>query len=169
MKFRRGFVANSSSASYYVTLDGEHEVINYLLIEACEWTLWHHDLENSLTHNILRLKKNINDIEAQKETYLVETIDVLKERLKKDEEALEFIRNPHRFNHPNYGEQLISICLRTYGIKRTDMYNGTIKLEAATIMHNNYSEGMPRILQEVVLCCSFNEYPIKATCEKKSD
>jgi hypothetical protein len=168
MKFRRGFVANSSSASYYVVLSGELSVIDDMLIAACEWALWDGDLQESLTQNIQRISRSIANIESGTERFLIDTIDSLKEQLKKNKDALTFITSAV-YTSENYHSTMLDICLEAYGVKRTNVYNGDVKLEAFTVMHNDYTQGMPRILQEAILSCTFGEFPIKFSCKKEND
>jgi hypothetical protein len=124
MKIRNGFVSNSSSASYILTLSGKKDHIEALLNESCEWLLWNDNYRLRTEEDISRTKHSLKKMEEGGDSFLFESKESLRLRLEKLTKRLEFITS----RDLKY-EELASYAFETFGIKRTDMYNGDVKLE----------------------------------------
>jgi len=166
MKIRYGFVSNSSSASYIITLSGDMKDINQLIVESIQFVGWNNELEERLNEDVTRLKKSITRLEQGKESFLDRPIEEQKSRLAQAIADLETITtNRDKTELVDYA----NLVLRNYDINRIDMYNGDVKLSASTSMHNCYTEGLPRIMHEIVLQQVFEKPNVKIMCEIDRD
>lgn len=156
MKTRLGFVSNSSSASYYVTLVGSGNDIIEDLAEAV-WTVTFDDkLTERVEEDIKRTEWSIQRIEQGKTSWLNGTQKDLEERLERSRGYLEFLRNRDNVHLDEYKEKMVALVMDTFGITKT-VTDGTVKLEYFTSMHNSFTEGMPEVMQELVLMGAFNK------------
>lgn len=168
MKIRRGFVSNSSSASYILTLSGSREDINQVIKEATDWLSWDDKMEKDINDLIKRTEDSLRRLEQGSDKFLFDTENLLRERLTRFKKWQTIFKED--YDQDKFTEVALEYCY----IKRTDMYNGDTKLEANTVMHNNFTEGMPRILQEIVLQTSFPDedgkrHKVTTKCEIERD
>jgi len=162
MKVRAGFVSNSSSASYYVTLRGSPKEVLDTIAENCNWPYLQtnivlEQLKNRLESNQKRLDKIANDTD----TYLIyskaeieKNIEYLKEQIVK---VNEIIKQRDAGLSYDYGKEEIAKIAFELNYIKFEEEDDQVVLESTTIMHNNYVEGMPEFLQDIVLYYSFEQ------------
>lgn len=159
MKIRAGFVSNSSSASYYVTLKGsKDEVLSEIFDNCCYPHIFYENLEVKVKDKLEGLQSRLNDLETKKERFLLGNIPKLKKKIKDVEqtktrlkELKEEVRQGMIGKHRS---ELTEIALELNYID-LKYCQDKILLESKTIMHNSYCEGMPDMLKDIVLYYSF--------------
>lgn len=168
MKERAGFVSNSSSASYYVTLKGSREEILSEIEQNCSWPHISVDqIRRKLRDRLKGLKIRLDDIETKKERFLIEdAIPIFKERISNSEAMLKELEDISRSMRErpvirNFQLELTEMALDLNHIGYTAFEN-EIHLQSRTVMHNSYCEGMPDMLKDIVLYYSF-ENPERIT------
>lgn len=154
MKIRLGFVSNSSSASYYIRLIGSKENRNKAIFNAIDYLDWDGELKERIKDNIKYTKASIARLEQKTDKFLFETKEELEDRLEDLEKDLRYLEQDRNYERKDYVERLIEISLRWYGIG-IKVYENETRLESFTTMHNNYTEGTPRIFQELILKNAF--------------
>jgi hypothetical protein len=159
MKKRTGFVSNSSSASYIIKLRGSLNEVLSDIANNCDWpytTL--EKIKKELNERIVSLEKRLEELETKKEKYLMfNTVPELKNRIYKeryDLNRIEKIEKEREGDWQSGQEEVTQIALRLNYIKIEEK-NEYVELEAATVMHNSYVEGMPDFLKDIVLYYSF--------------
>lgn len=162
MKIRQGFVSNSSSASYYVTLKGDSKELLELIGNECDWPFLNIEyIVDTINERIKSIKDSLQYIEVNTESWLVQSKDSLEQDLaeleakKKTMLEIQKIRSKKETWNVRQSE-IINMGLDMEGIKVTSSSTNHIELQANTMMHNNYVEGMPELLKEIVLYFSFN-------------
>jgi len=160
MKKRKGFVSNSSSASYIVEIRDIKESTFFGLLQTAGYA-WDELSLNGIKHFISeRIKEYKQHIEENKgsnkdmlgfyERHLKSLETSQKEVMAVDEDDI---------------EESIKYILKFNGImyKWTD---GDIELGDFTSMHNSYRDGVSPLLQEILLYFMFEtDYKIKCRAE----
>lgn len=166
MKIRVGFVSNSSSASYIITLRGTRKDIEEVINEACATSSWDNNIESVVENNITRLENSLRDLESGRESFLSESIDDIKANLELHKSYKTFLNGNGNINRQ---ELFTRMVLSIFGICRTNLDNGDVQLNYFTAMHNSYTEGMPRVLKEIVLYALFELSKVKINCVIERD
>lgn len=151
MKIRSGFVSNSSSASYIVTLKYEEDMALSIIREAMVLT---DNIKQYYEDLITRYKNNV-DASLDGDSFFAGMNRRCKDLIKELESKVEFI---NRHPHPNAEEQKqITIdYITSLGI--VYKYEGEeLELSYFTSMHNDYLSGMPSLLAEIILVVLFND------------
>jgi hypothetical protein len=156
MKIRSGFVSNSSSASYFITMTGTREARERMILEACSYVTWNDSFRTRLEEDLVTTTNRINEYSKKSEGWFFNSLDMLKKRKEELEKDIEILTSD-TWDH-EHGKNLIRIVLKTYGINRHDTET-TTSLDQFTSMHNNYTEGMSKVMMELVLMHAFGEDP----------
>ncbi len=162
MKIRLGFVSNSSSVSYYITIKGPlNEVLNQIH-ENSHWPwLMPEAIIKLIDKNLKYLNDRLSDIEEKKESFLLidskPDLEKKIENLHKDKAKIEEIKQKRKDDKSwNYGtEDLTKIALKLNYIQIDESKPDETVLSSTTMMHNNYIEGMPDLLKDITLYYSF--------------
>jgi hypothetical protein len=148
MKIRTGFVSNSSSASYTIKLDICREDFIEGILNALQYP-WSSDFED-------RLKKDIEE-SPEKNDPLFSSFYISHKK-----KAQEFMDRLNKCKEE--GSPRVLVMLDYYGIKTEFKRKNRVEVSGWTSMHNNFNEGMPDILKEILLYFMFDK-KIKVQCE----
>ena len=159
MKIRSGFVSNSSSASYSVTIVGvEWESLVNVLLQEYGW-----DLLNAGS-TLRDLRERLTELE-QEDVEMSEGISVILSEM--NEQWMTNLQN-QILSLENAEDQydLVERILNINGVTvfKTD---DQISFTGVSTCHNDYRD-MPLLLQQIVLCISF-ETPCRVICEVSHD
>ena len=151
MIIRKGFVSNSSSASYIITINN---ITKQKLFDICRSDLWY-ELDNLKGMIEEHLKTCVDDVDDN---------GVVREWcLDRIKELNDYIQ---RLNDTVDGDQKIEVYLDYRGISLKEEAASVI-LETFTSMHNSYNEGMGDLLKEMCFLFMF-EYPeYRMTCKRE--
>lgn len=166
MKFRSGFVSNSSSASYIVELGVEYDTLLEKLSDDCYPFTWPSEVEQLFQSRINSLNERIESLEnGEREHFILQSIDKLRETRDELQYQLNFISNRSTDrSDPDRLVRFTEFCLEFFEVKVTAKWSGGVKLEGQTVMHNNFTESIPHMLQEIVLANLFSwKYHMKCT------
>lgn len=153
MKIRKGFVSNSSSASYYVTIKDTRSAVFHELKRECHWPWFDNErLANHIRTYINARERTLLRLEQGQELFLLETKEEVREDIKRAEKELEMID----INSIKISDDHVRIALKYNHIELKELEDRTL-LEHTTIMHNNYVEGMADMLKDIVLYYSFEQ------------
>jgi hypothetical protein len=155
MKIRNGFVSNSSSSSYIVTLKNKtfKEFASNFLAEG---DFYDYDPQSLI-------KKMKLDIEEYKQHDTTKQ-EWYKDWIKQTEETLNKMEKI--YNKKGLCPELLKVIMEKYGIKVTEENNNVV-LDYFTSMHNSYNEGISDLMKEIILFCCFEN--IEATFERIAD
>lgn len=163
MKIRLGFVSNSSSASYTVILNESMDDFINTMHDQCSYPyLWPNVIIENLNRSIQGTQERIDLANTHNGRPFFESIEILETRkasLEETRRSVEEIQNNTQGpggRASNYEEKkrILNLVLTINHITMKD--NGSIiQLDATTIIHNNYMEGMPDFLKEIVLYYTF--------------
>ena len=157
MKIRLGFVSNSSSASYFITLKGKMKDINTLLIDSFSFVTWDDTLITRIEENILRTKTSIKHIEEKTDSFIYESLEELTASLVQLEKDKDYMLTAGYLTE-SYDSTITDIILRTYGVSKTEEHERVV-LSHHTVMHNTYIDGgLSKVLQELVMVSAFENY-----------
>ena len=156
MKIRNGFVSNSSSSSYIVSIHGI-KYKNFITHIYREYN-WNYFNEQKIKEKVIeRLKDNSEykkEINEKKMDFFFSQIEKM---IEKDTELLEKIDS---FSD----EEMVETMLKRISIKVIDKKN-SVELISETTMHNDFNTGMTNLLKEIVLYFMFDtDYKVK--CER---
>lgn len=163
MKLRLGFVSNSSSASYTVIINEDKEDFVDILNAECDYPyLWLDVIIKQLNRSINRTQETIDLANTHTGRPFFESIDMLEARKKSLEESRKSMENLQAISRGperralNYEEKkkILNMAL-TLNYTTMETNGNVIQLKATTTMHNNYMEGMPDFLKEIVLYYTF--------------
>lgn len=148
MKTRKGFVSNSSSASYYVTIKDTRRAVFDELREDCYWPwLDNERLRSHIRDYIDARKRTLSRLEQGQEVFLIQTEEEVKKGIELAEKELEAVDGAATIKA---SDEQIKIALKYNHIKLEEQGEQTL-LTGDTIMHNNYVEGMTDMLKDIVL------------------
>jgi len=141
MKKRQGFVSNSSSASYTLTVNTDEEDFFDALVEHVTWP-YRDSIEN-------KLKEYINHVKSR-----------LKEKnpiLSKDHQLVQMNNYQHSLDKLETADSVerMKIILSFYNIMWSYNKDGNIELSESTSMHNNFEEGVSKLMKEIILAFIF--------------
>jgi len=156
MKIRQGFVSNSSSASYYVTLNQNIDEALNTIQENCWYPYLDEDaLLEILEKYIKDTESRLEDIDKKSERFLIlDTKPELESRLKKYQSMKQTIIDKAS-GKPIEDHAIAKMGLELDYILIKDINGIKTELEAGTSMHNSYDEGMSDFLKDIVLYYSF--------------
>lgn len=174
MKTRLGFVSNSSSASYYITLkEPRKEALSTILTE-CSWPYFQRNtILEQINKNIKSLTERLEYMERVKESWLIESKEYIEQKLKEFEDMklqVEeiFRKKDEEWNSVAKDNDLLDIVLKLNYIKIDHETEHEIELSANTVIHNNYVESMSDLLKDIVLYYTF-EKPSKISLKVVHD
>ena len=146
MKIRKGFVSNSSSSSYIVTIE------NISFEEFCNKLAPEYSWSSLFSLNSARNKLEELAIKPYSEEFKNEILGLLKELEEiNEDDFVEIVKFMLKYGHINYRE----------------LKNG-LELSSFTCMHNDFDSGMSERMKEILLFFMFDtKYTIK--CERESD
>ena len=159
MKLRLGFVSNSSSASYTITINKDIRTFLKTVMIEC----WYPYLTTTHLHNILvyQIDKYTSIIEQRKNNESIAWNSTIYElKLKTYKTYLEFIskfKKEPLFDQTVSEEDklmLVSIALELSNVQVKEESDKTI-ITKETSMHNNFSENLSDFIKEIVLVYSF--------------
>jgi hypothetical protein len=168
MKIRNRLVANSSSATYLISI--ETDKIYELLFEAANYPYyWRNELLRRLEN---KLKENEELYERHKDGKITDLflswnestkirIEELKSRINKVKELPEYIDNENVQEIKNY----TALLFEEHRIFM-DVHPNGATLSGSTVMHNSYAD-MPEILKELITYILFERKDIKMTVERE--
>jgi len=169
MKLRTRLVANSSSATYIVSIETTPDKYLELLYSALEYPYYFKaQLIENLEKRLIDQKKYLKHSESGKIDILVEAYKTNINELESDIAAL--LSMDDTYASPEKKELLAEyteILFRNQGAT-IDVHNDGITIKGHTSMHNSYDD-MPQILKELVIFMNFEMPNIKITCEKEED
>jgi len=184
MKTRLGFVSNSSSASYYVRLKGSRTEALQTITSECSWPYFQKDaIVATIDEKIKSLKSRLDYFDRVSETFLMGTKDDTEKRIQELEniklkvKAI-FEERGKRWKKMNLdkieksmndlADELLDIVFKLNFIKIDKETEEEFAFSSTTIMHNNYVEGMPDLLKDIVLYYTFEE-PSKISLRVEHD
>jgi hypothetical protein len=147
MKLRNGFVSNSSSASYTIFIDAPLEDFADLLAQYL-----YSEMESG---NLIDLAKK----RLQQYVEYDSTDTRKKEHL---EQLIKFV------DENGSAQEKLQLAFELNGVKVETTPTG-FSLYSYTTMHNNYMEGIPDILKEIVMLLNFEIKDIKMSCKVEHD
>ena len=149
MKIRKGFVSNSSSASYIVKIKGI-DFSEFCQALRNEYGCW----------GIFSTKGLQNKINSLYESTRNSSIEIFRD------EVEEFKNRVDKLGDDNF-EDVVKLALDFYNINSSEVKGG-IELTDFTTMHNDFDSGMSNIMKEIVLYFMFDT-KYKLICERESD
>lgn len=171
MKIRAGFVSNSSSASYTITVkENIDSFINTLMVECWYPYFTLDNVRSGLVEWLETLDRRIDIANRGSDWASHDSIDTLKAKKNKIEDEIKYIDNisngpsNHRLSKTEKFNIAMIRFMRSSIKVRFNPEGDDVVLTVTTVMHNNYVEGMPDILKEIILYYSFEE-PEKITLE----
>lgn len=147
MKIRKGFISNSSSSSYIVSIRVSPEDFYQALWEEYAWN-WFSKKKNQeeLEKRIKRMQKDFEEVDFSTESgrnWLLESSTLWFERLIQDKEKLDSLNEKD-------AKELIKFVLEDNHIVISEDED-EIDLEYTTSMHNDFNEGITKLLKEIIL------------------
>lgn len=160
MKIRLGFVSNSSSASYYVTLRETPQDALLTITAQCSWPYFQEGIVLSKLDEWIKSYENrLEYIDKTRETFLIgskESIELTLKVLQDKRKRIKYIFEQRRKDWTILPQELLDYILELNYIT-VEYKDDRVLLSATTAMHNNYIEGMPDLLKDIVLYYSFEE------------
>lgn len=160
MKIRLGFVSNSSSASYYVTVRSSWSDFVSKVLNKCWYPFFETESLMERVNNLIQNREwSITSAEQGEEHWLRPTLAAAKEeleQLKQDRKFLEDNQADIWDKTPEERDRLVRLAFKAYGIN-WEYEEGTVKMDYTTVMHNNFTESMPEALIEIILYYKFEE------------
>ena len=141
MKKRRGMVSNSSSASYIIIVEANEKDFFTALVEHVTWP-YRDSIEEKLTGFIDNLKAALKE----KKPFMSKEYQVL--------QLDGYITSLHKLEDADSVERM-KIILAFYNIVWQLNKEGNIELNEMTSMHNNFEEGVSKLMKEIILAFMF--------------
>jgi len=155
MKIRLGFVSNSSSASYYVTIKNIDVDEFYTILNACYNTYELDDMfaryKEDYEQSVKTRKPRPNDSEQ----------DWFTEFYEKEDET--YNRVVLSWDTATYKEKFDMIFAARGSMFTVEQVDDDIEISDFTSMHNSYNDGLSTVLKEILLYFMF-ERDFKIRC-----
>ena len=158
MKIRLGFVSNSSSASYYVTLRDSWDRVSLAIKENCHWPYFEeNDIMLKINDATKIIQERLSYLSNHTDSWLCGSKEQLELRIKKLEDTKSRIIDITNTTEKalSLQKELVEIILKLNNIELSEVHSDYVVLFSDTVMHNSYEQGMPELLKEIVLFYSF--------------
>lgn len=159
MKIRLGFVSNSSSASYTISIGiNKNDFYRGLLSDKSAYTFFSvSSFINELEECIKVIKEGIKEdklnIKLGKDRGLMNfCLDSNQNYLKTLKATLVRVK---KIKNPERDKRIIKEILAYHHIRLNDSLEGSVVLQYHTTMHNSYVEALPDDLKEIILYFMF--------------